>query len=80
MPHASVVANQISESAHGTGSVSSIPHYVSVDFASATATVLYVMCGIMAFAALVALLGLKRGRQEVAPDPDPAASGSVIAA
>ena len=30
------------------------------------------MCGIMAFAALVALIGLKRGRQEVAPDADPA--------
>jgi EmrB/QacA subfamily drug resistance transporter len=80
VPHASVVANQISESAHGNGSVSSIPHYVSVDFASATSTVLYAMCGIMAFAALVALLGLKRGRQEVAPQADPASSGSPIPA
>ena len=49
----------------------SIPHFVSVDFASATATVLYVMCGVMALAALVALIGLKRGRQELPPDPDP---------
>ena len=53
-----------SESAHGTGSVSSIPHYVSLDFANATSVVLYVMCGIMALAALVALVGLQRGRQE----------------
>ena len=80
MPNAAAVANRISQSAHGNGSVSSIPHYVSVDFANATATVLDVMCGIMAFAALVALIGLKRGRQEVAPDADAAASGSALAA
>jgi EmrB/QacA subfamily drug resistance transporter len=49
----------------GTGStVSSIPHFVSVDFAHATSVVLYVMCGVMAFAGLVALVGLERGRQE----------------
>lgn len=35
-----------------------------------TQVVLYVMCGIMAFAGVVALFGLQRGRQEVAPvDP-----------
>src|ERR1700728_529924 len=43
MPHPvstpAAVADRISESAHGSGSVASIPHYVSVDFASATATV-----------------------------------------
>ena len=47
--------------------MASIPHFVSVDFAHATQAVLYVMCGIMAFACLVALFGLQRGRQEVAP-------------
>ncbi len=52
--------------------MSSIPHFVSVDFAHATQTVLYVMCGIMALAGLVALFGLQRGRQEVA-EVDPAA-------
>jgi hypothetical protein len=35
--------------------------------------VLYVMCGIMAFAGAVALYGLKRGRQEVVPVEDGAA-------
>ena len=50
--------NRIAQSRQGGGSVSSIPHYVSVDFAHATETVLYVMCGIMAFAGLVALRGL----------------------
>ncbi len=69
-PNAAAEANRITQSQHGSGSVSSIPHFVSVDFAHATQTVLYVMCGIMAFAGLVALLGLQRGRQEVAPvDP-----------
>ena len=80
--NAAAVANQISES-HGSGSVSSIPHYVSVDFASATGTVLDVMCGIMALAALVALVGLKRGRQELPPDAapaDPAAPSATVAA
>ena len=37
---------------------------MSVDFAHATSVVLYAMCGVMAFAALVALFGLERGRQE----------------
>ena len=37
------------------------------DISHATQTVLYVMCGIMAFVGVVALFGLQRGRQEVAP-------------
>jgi len=53
--------------------VTSIPHFVSLGFAQSTETVLYVMCGIMAFAGVVALLGLKRGRQEVVPVEDGAA-------
>jgi EmrB/QacA subfamily drug resistance transporter len=71
-PNAAAEANRLTQSQHGGGSVSSIPHFVSADFAHATQTVLYVMCGIMAFAGLVALLGLQRGRQEIAP-VDPAA-------
>ena len=70
VPNAAAVANRFTQS-QGGGSVSKIPHYVSVDFAHATQTVLYVMCGIMAFAGLVALLGLQRGRQEVVPIDDP---------
>jgi EmrB/QacA subfamily drug resistance transporter len=48
------------------GSVASIPHFYSVDFAYATRTVFYVMAGIMAVAAVVALLGLRMGVQEEA--------------
>ncbi len=66
-PHAAAEASRITQSQQGSGSVASIPHFVSVDFAHATQTVLYVMCGIMAFAGVVALLGLQRGRQEMAP-------------
>ncbi len=66
-PNAAAEANRITQSQQGHGSVASIPHFVSVDFAHATQAVLYVMCGIMAFACLVALFGLQRGRQELAP-------------
>jgi hypothetical protein len=79
-PHAASTANGITQGQHASGSAKSIPHFVSLDFAHATATVLYVMCGIMALAAVVALFGLKRGRQEVVPIedgslPSPAGSG-----
>jgi hypothetical protein len=69
VPHAAQVARQISEASQseGGGKVSSIPHFVSVDFAHATQSVLYVMCGIMAFAGLIALFGLQRGLQEAPP-------------
>ena len=79
-PHAAAEANRITQSQQGSGSVNSIPHFVSLNFAQATEVVLYVMCGIMGFAALVAFFGLQRGRQEVAPVEDgtvpaPAAPG-----
>ena len=64
-PNAAAEANRITQSQQGSGSVKSIPHFVSLDFAQSTETVLYVMCGIMAFGGVVALFGLKRGRQEV---------------
>ena len=41
-----------------------IPPYIRLDFAYATRTVLYVMAGIMAAAALAGLIGLEPGRQE----------------
>ncbi len=66
-PNAAAEASHITQTQQGSGSVASIPHFVSLDFARATQTVLYVMCGIMAFAGVVALLGLQRGRQEVVP-------------
>ncbi len=64
---AAAEADGITQSQGGSGSVTHIPHFVSLDFAHATQTVLYVMCGIMALAGLVALIGLERGRQEVTP-------------
>jgi len=62
-------AARISESQNASGSVASIPHFVRLDFAYATRSVLYVMAAIMAAAAIVALLGLRRGAQE---EVDPA--------
>jgi EmrB/QacA subfamily drug resistance transporter len=47
-----------------SGSTAAIPHYVRLDFASATRSVLYVMAAVMAAAAVVALLGLQRGVQQ----------------
>jgi fucose permease len=73
VPHAAQVAAKFSQS-QGDTSVSSIPHYVSLDFAHATQAVLYVMCGIMGFAGLVALLALRGGLQEPATEDVAAAS------
>jgi EmrB/QacA subfamily drug resistance transporter len=67
-PHPAAEASHLSQAHQGTGSsVASIPHFVSLDFARATQTVLYVMCGITALAGVVALLGLQRGRQDNLP-------------
>ena len=64
LPHAqaSSEAASISQS-QGGGSAGAIPHFVRLDFASAIRTVLFVMAGVMAVAAVVALLGLRRGVQ-----------------
>jgi EmrB/QacA subfamily drug resistance transporter len=62
---AAAEAASLSQS-HGSSStsVASIPHFYRVDFAQSTQTVLYVMAGIMAAAAIVAILGLRRGVQQ----------------
>jgi hypothetical protein len=64
---ASKEATTISQAGQGSGSgsISSIPHFVSLDFAYATRTVLLTMAIIMWVAAVVAFVGLKRGRQEL---------------
>jgi hypothetical protein len=59
-------AATFSQSKGGSGNLSSIPHFFKVDFAGATQTVLYVMAGIMAVAAVIAFVGLRRGVQEEA--------------
>jgi hypothetical protein len=45
------------------GSSSAIPHFVRLDFAEATHSVLLAMAVVMAVAAVVALVGLRRGVQ-----------------
>jgi EmrB/QacA subfamily drug resistance transporter len=70
-------ASSIAQSQGGNGSAASIPHFVRLDFAYATRSVLYVMAAIMAAAAITALVGLRAGVQEEAdatePDPESAA-------
>jgi EmrB/QacA subfamily drug resistance transporter len=68
-PHAAAArtASSLSQSAGGGspsgGGVSSIPHFIRVDFAHATQTIFYLMAAIMLTAAAVARVGLERGVQ-----------------
>ncbi|HTR72049.1 MAG TPA: MFS transporter [Solirubrobacteraceae bacterium] len=66
--HAEVVASHLSQQSQGSGSAAaaSIPHFIRLDFAYATRSVLYAMAGIMAAAAVVAIVGLRPGVQEEA--------------
>ena len=57
-------ASVISQSRAGNGSIAAIPHFVRLDFAYATRSVLYVMAAIMAAAMIVAFVGLRAGVQE----------------
>jgi EmrB/QacA subfamily drug resistance transporter len=72
-------ASHLSQSQSGGASAAAIPHFVRLDFAYATQTVLYVMAAIMAAAAVVALLGLRRGVQEDVPaeEPDGSDTGTL---
>jgi EmrB/QacA subfamily drug resistance transporter len=72
-------ASHLSQSQSGGGSVASIPHFVRLDFAYATQTVLYVMAAIMAAAAVVALLGLRSGVQEDSPADEPDLEQATLA-
>jgi EmrB/QacA subfamily drug resistance transporter len=60
---AHAIAARLSQ-ARGSGSTSAIAHYVRLDFAYATRTVLEVMAGVMLVAAIIAIVGLHRGLQE----------------
>jgi EmrB/QacA subfamily drug resistance transporter len=62
-----------------SGSVSAIPHFVRLDFAYATRSVLYVMAAIMAVAAITAFVGLRRGVQEEldTTEPDPQMEAAI---
>ncbi len=70
-PAASAQAAKIAQLQGGNGNVAAIPAFIRADFASATRDVLYGMAIIMAVAAVVALLGLRRGVQQ-----DTAAAGT----
>ncbi len=60
---AHAVAASLSQS-RNTGATGAVPHFVRLDFAYATRSVLYVMAAIMAAAAVVAFVGLRAGLQE----------------
>lgn len=57
-------AQVLSQSQSGNGSASSIPHFVRLDFAYATRSVLIGMAIAMGIAAAVGFIGLRRGVQE----------------
>jgi EmrB/QacA subfamily drug resistance transporter len=84
--HVAAVASQSqgggSKSFHVPASLANtLAHDVQLDFAHATETVLYVMCGVMAFAGVVALFGLERGVQAPAsPEPTDTEAGAAAAA
>jgi hypothetical protein len=58
-------ASSIAQQSQGAGgSAARIPHFIRLDFAQATQTVLYVMAAIMAAAAIAGFVGLRAGVQE----------------
>jgi EmrB/QacA subfamily drug resistance transporter len=77
---AHTLATNISQSQGSSGGTASIPHFVRLDFAYATRSVLYVMAAIMAAAAIAGFLGLRAGVQEEAAsaevDTDAQAAGA----
>jgi len=72
-------ASSIAQSRGGHGSTALIPHFVRLDFAYATRSVLYVMAAIMALATIVAFTGLRRGAQEETDEAVAALDGEVLA-
>ncbi len=71
---ATIAAARISQS-QSNASGGTIPHFIRVDFADATHSVLIAMAGAMAVAAVVAIVGLRRGVQ-VESDPTGTLSGA----
>ncbi len=71
-------ASKISQSRGGNGATSSIPHFVRLDFAYATRSVLFVMAGIMVVAMIVAMAGLRTGVQQESGDVETDHQGAVL--
>ena len=69
---AAAQATSLAQNHAGTGGPASIPHFVRLDFAYATRDVLYGMALVMAVAAVVGMVGLRRGVQEEPVEGDPA--------
>jgi EmrB/QacA subfamily drug resistance transporter len=67
LPHAVAAAKAHTIAQTQSGATNAIPHFLRLDFAYAIRAVLYGMGGVMAAAAIVAFLGLVRGRQEEEP-------------
>ena len=80
VPSAKAHAQAASLSQARGGAAGAIPHFVRMDFAYATQSVLYVMAGIMAVAAVVALVGLRAGVQEETQTETETASASNASA
>ncbi len=64
---ASATAANLSQTRSGGGGAGAIPHFIRLDFAHATQTVLYIMAAVMAAAAIVAFVGLRAGVQKEEP-------------
>ena len=75
---AAAEASKIAEHQGGSGSVATIPHFVRMDFAYASQTVFYVMAGLMAAAGVVAVLGLRPGRQQAPSEANRGASDEAL--
>jgi len=73
-------AARLAQGQGGRGSTASIPHFVRLDFAYATRTVLYGMALAMAVAAVVGLFGLRTGLQEDPRDDTDVPSDDGLAA
>ena len=74
---AAAQAASLAQNHAGTGGPGSIPHFVRLDFAYATRGVLYGMALVMAVAAVVGMVGLRRGVQEEPVEGDPVPSPPV---
>jgi EmrB/QacA subfamily drug resistance transporter len=71
---AAAQAASIAQLQGGNGNIAAIPQFIRADFAAATKDVLYGMGIVMAIAAVVAILGLRRGLQQ-----DAAAQTATVA-
>jgi EmrB/QacA subfamily drug resistance transporter len=71
---AAAQAARISQARSGENT-GAVPSFIRLDFAHATRIVLLAMAGIMAVAAISALIGLRRGVQQESEAPEPIPSG-----